>query len=354
MSSGSIFFPGAKSRFSTMSAQLEESKRKSSIVHDSLLRSSASDAEGWNLVDLINRLKNFRKSKQARVNMLEDELYQLIHTAREMLLGEPMLLSVEAPVRVVGDIHGQFVDLLRIFDHIGYPPLVNYLFLGDYVDRGQNSIETITLLLALRVKYPENVFLLRGNHESPAVNRVYGFFDECKRRYTVKLWKSYVDCYCCLPVAAVISNRIFCCHGGLSPQLKDLNNIMSISRPCDVPDQGLLCDLLWSDPDRYGFGWSPSDRGVSYLYGRDVLEKFLNKYDFDLLCRAHQVVEDGYEFFAKRQLVTIFSAPNYCGQYDNAGASMGVDKNLMISFDVQRPSTGRKVIIKNVIASAIK
>ncbi|BFG03672.1 serine/threonine-protein phosphatase alpha-2 [Drosophila madeirensis] len=333
---------------------VQNEKRQTILSFASQVRSSASEGDGLNLTDLINRLKNFRKNKQPRVNMLEDELFKLTSTARELFLDEPMLLKVEAPVRVVGDIHGQFVDLLRIFDHIGYPPLVNYLFLGDYVDRGQNSIETITLLLALRVKYPENVFLLRGNHESPSVNRVYGFFDECKRRFTIKLWRSFVDCYCCMPVAAIISKRIFCCHGGLSPQLKDLSNIRSIPRPCDVPDQGLLCDLLWSDPDRYGFGWSPSDRGVSFLYGRDVLERFLQKYDFDLLCRAHQVVEDGYEFFAKRQLVTIFSAPNYCGQYDNAGASMGVDKDLMISFDVQRPSSGRKVIIKTVIASAIK
>ncbi|XP_022232414.2 serine/threonine-protein phosphatase alpha-2 isoform-like [Drosophila obscura] len=355
MPNGTNAWPSAKISFSGLPPMVVQSEKRATIQSQpSQVRSSASEGDGLNLTDLIYRLKNFRKNKQGRVNMLEDELYKLTSMAREMFLDQPMLLTVDAPVRIVGDIHGQFVDLLRIFDHIGYPPGVNYLFLGDYVDRGQNSIETITLLLALRVKYPENVFLLRGNHESPAVNRVYGFFDECKRRFTVKLWKSFVDCYNCMPVAAIIAKRIFCCHGGLSPQLKDLSNIKAIPRPCDVPDQGLLCDLLWSDPDRYGFGWSPSDRGVSYLFGRDVLEKFLQKYDFDLICRAHQVVEDGYEFFAKRQLVTVFSAPNYCGQYDNAGASMGVDKDLMISFDVQRPGSGRKVQIKTVIASAIR
>jgi len=153
-----------------------------------------------------------------------------------------------------------------------------------------------------------------------------------------------------MPVAATISHRIFCCHGGLSPQLKDLSDIDSLSRPTEIPETGLLCDLLWSDPDRYGFGWTPSDRGVSYLYGRDVLEKFLQKHDFDLVCRAHQVVEDGYEFFAKRQLVTVFSAPNYCGMYDNAGASMGVDKDLVISFDVQRPDN-RKAVLRKVSIS---
>ncbi|XP_068147669.1 serine/threonine-protein phosphatase alpha-3 isoform-like isoform X2 [Drosophila tropicalis] len=242
----------------------------------------------FNLNELIFKLKNFRRSKQQRLPLIEDDITQLCAIAREIFLEQPMLLDIRAPVRVVGDLHGQFHDLLKILDHCGYPPQVSYLFLGDYVDRGKNSVETITLLLALKVRHPLNVHLLRGNHESQSVNKVYGFFDECKRRYTVKLWKTFVDCYNCMPVAAVISQRIFCCHGGLSPQLKDLSDIRSIQRPVDVPETGLLCDLLWSDPDRYGFGWSPSDRGVSYLFGRDVLEKFLQKYDFDLVCRAHQ------------------------------------------------------------------
>ncbi|EDW87496.1 serine/threonine-protein phosphatase alpha-3 isoform [Drosophila yakuba] len=305
-----------------------------------------------NLNDLISRLKAFRRSKMQRLPLLETEVSTLCALARELFLDEPMLLDVSAPIRVVGDIHGQYHDLLKILDQCGYPPQTRYLFLGDYVDRGKNSVETITLLLALRVKFPKHVYLLRGNHESQSVNRVYGFYDECKRRYTVKLWKTFVDCYNCMPVAAIISRRIFCCHGGLSPQLKELSNIESIARPTEIPETGLLCDLLWSDPDRYGFGWTASDRGVSYLYGRDVLEKFLQRNDFDLVCRAHQVVEDGYEFFAKRQLVTVFSAPNYCGLYDNAGASMGVDKDLIISFDIQR-SESRKVIIKNMNATPI-
>ncbi|ALC40952.1 Pp1-Y1 [Drosophila busckii] len=296
-----------------------------------------------NLNELISKLRAFRTSKLQRLPLNEPDLLNLCNLARETFLEQPMLLEISAPLRVVGDIHGQFSDLLKIMEHIGFPPIANYLFLGDYVDRGKNSVETITLLLALKVKYPRHVHLLRGNHESQAINRVYGFFDECKRRYTIKLWKTFVDCYNCMPVAAVVSNRIFCCHGGLSSRLNHMNDIKSLTRPTEVPDEGLLCDLLWSDPDRIGFGFSPSDRGVSFLFGRDVIEKFLQKFDFDLVCRAHQVVEDGYEFFAKRQLVTLFSAPNYCGVYDNAGASMGIDKDLVITFDVLRPSEHRKV-----------
>ncbi|KAL7380016.1 hypothetical protein ABVT39_010062 [Epinephelus coioides] len=237
-----------------------------------------------------------------------------------------------------GDIHGQYTDLLRLFEYGGFPPEANYLFLGDYVDRGKQSLETICLLLAYKIKYPENFFLLRGNHECASINRIYGFYDECKRRFNIKLWKTFTDCFNCLPIAAIIDEKIFCCHGGLSPDLQSMEQIRRIMRPTDVPDTGLLCDLLWSDPDKDVQGWGENDRGVSFTFGADVVSKFLNRHDLDLICRAHQVVEDGYEFFAKRQLVTLFSAPNYCGEFDNAGGMMSVDESLMCSFQILKPS----------------
>jgi len=131
-------------------------------------------------------------------------------------------------------------------------------------------------------------------------------------------------------------------HGGLSPDLHQLSQIARIARTTDVPDQGLLCDLLWSDPDKDVSGWGDNDRGVSYTFGADVVRKFLDEHDLDLVCRAHQVVEDGYEFFADRQLVTVFSAPNYCGEFDNAGAMMSVDDTLMCSFQILKPAEKRK------------
>jgi serine/threonine-protein phosphatase PP1 catalytic subunit len=268
------------------------------------------------------------------VSLEEAEIKFLCTRSRDIFFKQPMLLELDAPIKICGDIHGQFYDLLRIIDHGGPPPQSSYLFLGDYVDRGKYSMETICLLLAYKVKYPDHFFLLRGNHECASINRIYGFYDECKRRYNIKLWKSFTDCFNCLPICAVIEDKIFCCHGGLSPDLNSLDQIRRLMRPTDVPDTGLICDLLWSDPDKELVGWAESDRGVSYRFGPDVVAKFLQKHDLDLVCRAHQVVEDGYEFFAKRQLVTLFSAPNYCGEFDNAGAMMSVDDTLMCSFQV--------------------
>jgi serine/threonine-protein phosphatase PP1 catalytic subunit len=213
-------------------------------------------------------------------------------------------------VKVVGDIHGQFADLIRLFQLCGFPPATNYLFLGDYVDRGKNNLETILLLLCYKLRYPENFFLLRGNHECAGITRIYGFYDECKRRTNVKTWKKFVEVFNCMPIAALIASKIFCVHGGLSPDLVDMGQIRQITRPCDVPDSGLLTDLLWSDPEDTEEDWGENDRGVSYLFGKKVITNFLQRHDIDLICRAHQVVEDGYEFYQDRLLVTIFSAPN--------------------------------------------
>ncbi|XP_030375724.1 serine/threonine-protein phosphatase PP1-like [Scaptodrosophila lebanonensis] len=307
------------------------------------------------LEELINKLKIWKHTHKHHEMIPEMDMYALLELARDALLAEPMLLDVHAPVNVIGDIHGQFADLLRYFHMSGFPPTKNYLFLGDYVDRGKYGVETLTFLLALRVRFPKNVFLLRGNHESASINQHYGFYDECKRRFTVRLWKAFVDCYNCLPVAAIIGKRIFCCHGGLSPVLYDMEDIRQLKRPTEVKSSGLMCDLLWSDPDAAVTGWAHSERGVSFKFGPDVVQHFLHRHSLDLVCRAHQVVEDGYEFFAKRQLVTVFSAVNYCGEYDNAGAMMSVDEALNISLVVMKPhkrvkvSEGGKPLIEKAI-----
>ena len=291
--------------------------------------------------EIINKLLQARKFKPGhRIELGEDEVKWLCYKSKDIFLSQPILLELEAPINICGDIHGQFFDMLRLFEYGGYPPESNYLFLGDYVDRGSQSIEAVCLLLAYKVKFPNNFFMTRGNHECASINRIYGFYDECKKRYTVKLWKIFTDCFNCLPVAAVLDDRILCMHGGLSSELERVEQIKNILRPSDIPEQGLLCDLLWSDPDETtDGGYGINDRGVSITFGQKVVEEFLKKNDLDLICRAHQVVEQGYEFFAGRSLVTVFSAPNYCGEFDNSGAMMKIDDNLICSFQILKPMT---------------
>ena len=329
------------------------------------------------IMNITQRLLGLRGSPPGTMcNLSIGEIKGLCVRAKPILMQQPMLLELEAPIKICGDIHGQYSDLLRLFEYGGFPPVSNYLFCGDYVDRGKQSIETICLLLAYKIQYPENFFILRGNHESAGINRIYGFYDECKRRYSIRLWKTFSDVFNCFPVAALVDEKILCMHGGLSPELQNLQQIADLQRPCDIPDSGLLCDLLWSDPapievsvmnkicSRSGFvlanlslerffvaliflvvffffpqkGWAENERGVSYVFGANVIEEFLEQHDLDLIVRAHQVVEDGYQFFAGRRLVTLFSAPNYCGEFDNAGAMISIDDALMCSFQILKPS----------------
>jgi len=277
-----------------------------------------------------------KTSKVGTPVVLEEADISLIVTqVRELFLQQPMLLDCSAPVNVCGDTHGQYYDLLALFEMGGYPSKEQpYLFMGDYVDRSNQSVETMVLLMCYKLRFPEHVWLLRGNHECASINRIYGFFDECKRKFSIKLWKTFVDAFNCMPIAALIEKRILCMHGGLSPELVSLDKIRAIERPCTVPDFGILCDILWSDPEPQITGWGLNDRGVSFIFGNDVIHRCCKRFDLDLICRAHQVVEDGYELIAERHLVTIFSAPNYCGEFENAGGMMIVGPDMMCSFRV--------------------
>ncbi|KAK4547175.1 hypothetical protein LTR36_001396 [Oleoguttula mirabilis] len=291
------------------------------------------------LDDMIKRLVDagYAGKVTKTVCLKNAEITAVCHAAREVFFSQPALIELAPPVKIVGDVHGQYTDLIRMFEMCGFPPNSNYLFLGDYVDRGKQSLETILLLLCYKLRYPENFFLLRGNHECANVTRVYGFYDECKRRCNVKVWKTFVDTFNTLPIAAIVAGKIFCVHGGLSPSLTHMDDIRNIARPTDVPDYGLLNDLLWSDPADMESDWEANERGVSYCFGKKVIMEFLQKHDFDLVCRAHMVVEDGYEFFSDRVLVTVFSAPNYCGEFDNWGAVMSVSGELLCSFELLKP-----------------
>jgi serine/threonine-protein phosphatase PP1 catalytic subunit len=218
-----------------------------------------------NAIKLLLSVKN--SAPGTEVNLPEELIVKIVRAAREIFMQQPMLIEVHAPVNICGDTHGQYSDLLRLFEIGGFPPDANYLFLGDYVDRAKQSIEVITLAICYKIKYPESFFLLRGNHECASLNRIYGFYDECKRRYSVKLWRIFADCFNCMPVAAVVEDKILCMHGGLSPDLDQLSQIFDIPRPTDVPDEGLLCDLLWADPDANVMGWGYNARYECLFYG---------------------------------------------------------------------------------------
>ncbi|KAI5957094.1 pzh1 [Candida jiufengensis] len=337
-------------------ADLTELSKTASTMNNHLHKQSTTSSSiggGSNTIDiedLIQRLLDagYSGKRTKNVCLKNTEIQLICATAREIFLSQPSLLELSPPVKVVGDVHGQYGDLIRIFTKCGFPPQTNYLFLGDYVDRGKQSLETILLLLCYKIKYPENFFLLRGNHECANVTRVYGFYDECKRRCNIKTWKLFIDTFNTLPIAAIVAGKIFCVHGGLSPVLNSMDEIRNIVRPTDVPDFGLLNDLLWSDPADTINEWEDNERGVSYVFSKVAINKFLSKFGFDLVCRAHMVVEDGYEFFNDRTLVTVFSAPNYCGEFDNWGAVMSVSEELLCSFELLDPldSVALKQVMK--------
>mmetsp|Transcript_4170 Transcript_4170/g.6116 ORF Transcript_4170/g.6116 Transcript_4170/m.6116 type:complete len:403 (-) Transcript_4170:184-1392(-) len=290
-------------------------------------------------------IANLRKAQACRrISDVEkilnvETILMICKRVEAFFLAEPCLLNLKAPINAVGDIHGQFLDLLRYFEVGGWPPDSQYLFLGDYIDRGKMGMECTILLFCYKLRYPDKFFMLRGNHECSQISRMYGFHDECRAKYDIPCWKAVNDVFRTLPLAAIVNDRIFATHGGLSPDLHSLEDFDKIVRPTDVPVEGIVCDLLWADPSPEVKTWEMSDRGVSYLFGDEVLKTFMETYDFDLFVRAHQVVENGYEFYPpdSRRLVTIFSAVNYCGQFDNSGAMLIVDSDLVCSFHVIKP-----------------
>jgi serine/threonine-protein phosphatase PP1 catalytic subunit len=296
-----------------------------------------------------------RLPRNSQVDLPVDRLNCLCTEAIKVLRLDPIVLRIPTPIHVVGDLHGQFYDLLTYFRKCGLPPSSAYLFLGDYVDRGKNQIETLTYLLALKVKYPARVWLLRGNHETPEIAELYGFADECAKRYPGSgMFVKFVEVFKWLPMAAIIGDRIFCVHGGLSPDLTDLNMLRGSERPLDVSSDSMLSDLLWADPNTEINGYEDSERGTGYTYGEDVVRDFLRENDFDLLCRGHQCVMNGFEFpfgNSNHTVLTVFSAPNYCEEFGNKGALLKIDAALKCSFEVidgrevapvVRPATGVK------------
>jgi len=273
-----------------------------------------------------------------------DEIDELCLAAEEKFKQEPTVLKLRAPTKIFGDLHGQFGDLMRLFAEYGSPSTVgdiayiDYLFLGDYVDRGAFSLETMSLLLALKVEYPDSVHLLRGNHEEADINALFGFRIECIDRLGeaagVKAWNRFNDMFQWLPLAAVIEDRVACMHGGIGRSVTHISQLEELERPLTMESGGMmLMDVLWSDPTESDKveGLRPNARGPGLVtFGPDRVRKFCEDNELQMIIRAHECVMDGFERFAGGLLITVFSATNYCGTANNAGAILVLGRDLTL------------------------
>jgi len=296
--------------------------------------------DGYSTVDLDRIIADMfagKKGGSAAMEILpEAQVCKLCDMAKEILQKEDNVKAVQAPVTVVGDVHGQFFDLLELFEIGGKPPCYNYLFLGDYVDRGYYSLDCVLLLVALKVRYPDRISLTRGNHECRQITQVYGFYDECLRVHgSANVWMHFTDLFDFLPLAALVDNCIFTPHGGLSPSLDRIEHVQKLDRFVEIPHEGPICDLMWSDPDdRYGWGISP--RGAGYTFGQDITETYNHENGVQFIVRAHQLIMEGFQWQHGDGVLTLFSAPNYCYRCGNQAAIMQLDENLnksILQFD---------------------
>ncbi|CAL8079473.1 unnamed protein product [Calicophoron daubneyi] len=243
----------------------------------------------------------------------------------DYLRGLPSMVEIDVPdgskFTVCGDVHGQFYDLMNIFDINGLPSKENpYLFNGDFVDRGSFSVECIFTLFGFKLLYPNHFYLSRGNHESENMNRLYGFEGEMKSKYSLEMAEMFTDIFNWLPLAHLINQRILVMHGGLfSNDDVTLADVKTISRDRQPPEGSPMCELLWSDPMESN-GRAPSKRGIGCQFGPDVTEKFCKANGLDYIIRSHEVKDDGYEVAHNGKCLTVFSAPNYCDSIHNRGA----------------------------------
>ncbi|AFM99222.1 PP2A-like protein phosphatase [Encephalitozoon hellem ATCC 50504] len=251
-----------------------------------------------------------------------EEALLLVREVRKILESEPNILHIDTPVNVVGDVHGHFYDVLNMLSLMEDPSEKPYLFLGDYVDRGYNSVDLILLLFAYKRLYKNNLYLLRGNHETRMLSSVYGFKEECVRKYDLIVYWRICEAFQYLPVAAIVLGKYFCVHGGLIPGMSS-DFIMNHDRVGEVTE---INDILWSDPDETP-GFQKSQRGAGYLFGEDVLKKFLDEHGMLCFVRSHQLVSDGYKAYFGERLYTVWGAPNYCYSSGNIACVMAIDES---------------------------
>lgn len=304
------------------------------------------------IINKIMLIKNKYITESA--NLTFEEINLILDNVQIILQKEPTLLELNPLITVVGDVHGQFHDLLRIFDHCGYPPKTNYLFLGDYIDRGFRSIETIILLFCFKILFPQNIFLIRGNHEFSGVNSRYGFRAEIRKQFLLKgsqIWVKFNDVFNFLPLAAIINDKIFCIHGGISPHLHSMDEIKNIQKPIGenfIFDdnhfiEGIVPDLMWGESDPNIKKWRVGDNGMSVCFGLDPVEEFVKKFKLKFICRGHQVAMEGieYPFFPNKSFITVFSAPMFKFASKNKAAVIHIDEKLeytVTTFEPKMPN----------------
>jgi len=274
--------------------------------------------------------------------LTEAQCVDLCEKVRDILQEEPNCVNLRCPICVVGDIHGQFQDFKELLHINGHPPETNYVFLGDYVDRGESSVKTATLAFLLKLRFPERVCLLRGNHETRQITQVYGFYDECMRTYgNTHAWCAFNSTFDFLPLAAVIEGRVFCTHASLSPWITVLDDIRQLDRFREVPHEGPMCDLLWSDPGDVQ-GWAVSRRGAGHTWGQDVSEMFKHQNRLDVIMRAHECVMEGYQWCHEGSVLTVFSAPNYAYRVGNQAAVVDIDEHMHYAVQQFSPAPARR------------
>ncbi|CRK15120.1 hypothetical protein BN1708_017351, partial [Verticillium longisporum] len=286
---------------------------------------------------------NFLKQHFYREGRLtEEQALWILKKGTEVLRAEPNLLEMDAPITVCGDVHGQYYDLMKLFEVGGDPSETRYLFLGDYVDRGYFSIECVLYLWCLKIHYPNSLWLLRGNHECRHLTDYFTFKLECKHKYSEAVYEACMESFCSLPLAAVMNKQFLCIHGGLSPELHTLDDLRTIDRFREPPTQGLMCDILWADPLE-DFGQEKTSdyflhnnvRGCSYFFSYPAACAFLEKNNLLSVIRAHEAQDAGYRMYRKTRttgfpsVMTIFSAPNYLDVYNNKAAVLKYENNVM-------------------------
>jgi len=270
-----------------------------------------------------------------------EDITEIITRATEILLQEPTLLHVEAPITVCGDVHGQYYDLIKLFEVGGAPSETNYLFLGDYVDRGSFSVEVLLHLYSCKINFPKTFHLIRGNHECRHLTEYFTFKEECLHKFGEEIYEIALKSFNALPLAAIINNKFLCIHGGISPEIKTIEDIANIDRFREPPQSGPMCDLLWADPmedftpEVTDFFQYNEVRGCSYLFSYRAVCAFLENNKLLSVIRAHEAQDAGYRMHLKNKttsfptVITIFSAPNYLDAYNNKGAVLRYENNVM-------------------------